>query len=86
MALIVTDTMPNPTANGMFNLDTDELIFPNLTAVKQEEPDYMLPMEVAESLNNTGANGGGGMLRQLMDAENNVESMELNETSLVEGM
>ena len=73
----------------MFGLDTGDLVFPNLTAtVKQEEPDYMLPLEVTRQLNHAPNTGNSGsVLRQLMDAENHVEDMEMeiNETSLVEG-
>ena len=82
--------MPNPSTNGMFGLDADELMFPNMTAtaIKQEEPDYMLPLELTNQMNNaTTTVNNGGILRQLVDAEKPVEDMqtEINETSLVEG-
>lgn len=81
--------MPNSNGNGIFSLDPDDLVFPNMTTstpVKQEDPeDYVLPLNVNNGANGSGAANGGGMLRQLMDVDNPVESLELNETSLVEG-
>ena len=84
--------MGNAPSNSLFNLDTNDLIFPNLsTLIKQEDnsTDMGFGLGGGSTMTSQNLSNATTLLHQLMEANNaepSVEQMDLNDTSLIEGM
>ncbi len=80
------DTAPNQMGAGMLLPFEPDFDFTNFTSPIKQEDDAAFGGGAQQIAASGGAGGGGGgVLRQLMDADQPVESMDLNETALVEG-
>ena len=84
--------MGNATSNSLFNLDTNDLIFPNLsTLIKQEDnntTDMGFGLGGGSTMTSQNLSNATTLLHQLMEANNaepTVDQMDLNDTTLIEG-